>query len=259
MIYCGKAISTPSRQSASASSSPKRSATTSTSTRSIQIVDNTDVVLTFLQEAVNKLIEKRFDKFHEAVANGTTNGDSATPPPKNRANGVSEAPTSPLSSAKSSPAKRAADDSDVSDVLDEPKPKKKRVKKSTEDDDAAFAARLQQEENGRARSTRGGASRPVKKKTTKKKSSTKVKDNSDDSDVADEPKERKGGFHVSELVFSPHCTKLIAGIETYESLRATCAASRRDADLSPTNREKVVGIHQVKRSSGPQRQAPDSL
>lgn len=152
--------------------------------------------LPLLQDAINKLIEKRFDKVHEAAANATSNPDSATPTSTNGANGASEAPTSPLSSAKSSPTKRAADDSDVSDVLDEPKPKKKRVKKSADEDDAAFAARLQQEENSRARPTRGGAARPVKKKTTKKKSATKVKDNSDDSDANDEPKERKGGFHV---------------------------------------------------------------
>lgn len=146
------------------------------------------------QAAVNKLIEKRFDKIN-AEANGA---DHAHEP--NGTNGASGAHASPLTSAAPSPAKRAADDSDFSDPVASPKPKKKRTKPtSAEEDDAAFAARLQAEENGRIRSTRGGATRkktPLNKKK-KKKSAAKVKEDGEGASGSEAEPQRKGGFHVS--------------------------------------------------------------
>jgi upstream activation factor subunit UAF30 len=102
-------------------------------------------------------------------------------------------PTPEASTTKREPS------SDISEVIDDVRPPKKR-KVSTEDD-AAMAARLQAEEDGRARPTRGGAPRKAapakKKKTPKKKTSARVT-GSDDSDVPSEDKPKKNtGFHVS--------------------------------------------------------------
>lgn len=164
------------------------------------------------------MINERFDKISNGV-DATANASVEPLPTKNgTSNGVVksiEQPATPISdapqSAQSSPAKRKepSTDSELSEPIDEPKPKKKKMAKAstTEDDDAAFAARLQAEENSRARPTRGGGPKkrapPKKDKGAakkKKKSAAKIKAD-DDSDVEsgsdDEPKERKGGFHVS--------------------------------------------------------------
>ena len=99
------------------------------------------------------------------------------------------------------------DESELSNVLVTPPPKKKRKAEPAMDADAMFAAKLQAEENSRARPTRGGANRKSvvvkkKKKTPKKKTSNKVnaEDDSDldSSDSGNEKKvNRSGGFHVS--------------------------------------------------------------
>ena len=148
-----------------------------------------------VQSAINTLIEKRFDKIHdEAVQEPNAASDHA-------ANGAS----SPLTSARSSPAKRGADESEMSDVVDSPKPKKQKlVRKGAEDNDAAFAARLQAEENSRARPTRGGAvtkkKAPIKRK--KVKSAPKVKENGELESGTDAEPQRKGGFHVCRHNFA---------------------------------------------------------
>ncbi|PNS17705.1 Upstream activation factor subunit spp27 [Sphaceloma murrayae] len=151
------------------------------------------------KEAINALIGSRFDAVSAAVIEPTVE--------EPHTNGVVksiEQPATPVSPPRGNSAKRSApsEESELSDVIDSPKPKKKRKATTVEDDDAAFAARLQEEENRNARPTRGGASRkraPVKSapKKKKKKSAAKVKDDDDTSKESgsDEPKERKGGFH----------------------------------------------------------------
>ncbi|KAF1355405.1 hypothetical protein BDV97DRAFT_288925 [Delphinella strobiligena] len=143
---------------------------------------------------------KRFDKIHDEVKQ---------PDRLSAAN-----PSSPLTSATSSPAKRAADDSDASEkpTPKKPKteaktkrePKTKKGKVSDENDDAAYAARLQAEENSRARPTRGGANtkKPVKRR--KLKTPAKVKEDGDaESGSGAEPTKRRGGFHKSMGLSEP--------------------------------------------------------
>ena len=125
--------------------------------------------------------------------------EKAEPVP--RRNGrVSPRSTSPSNTGQ----KREADDSDLSDVIDNAPAKKKR--KESVDDDAAFAAKLQAEEDRAARPTRGGAPRKQKAaqtkkaKTSKKKKTTSAKvTGSDDSDIDDSATPRKvnrnTGFH----------------------------------------------------------------
>ena len=163
------------------------------------------------------MINERFDK----ISNGHEPTNDDVEPPVT-ANGVVESieksstpATLPVKAARPSPPpKRSApsEESELSEPIDEPKPKKHKKQAPAEDDDAAFAARLQDEENRRGRPTRGGATRkraPAKKDKSgpkKKKSAAKVKA-TDDSEVesADEaPKERKGGFHVGDRVV--HCS-----------------------------------------------------
>lgn len=142
---------------------------------------------------------ERFDIFN-ARQNGTNHADEPiasveVTEPKPVTNGHKK--------SHSPPTKREADDSDLSDVIDNAPPKKKKRKAtSEEDDDAAFAARLQAEEDRNARPTRGGGSSrksaSAKKKSSKKKTANKVTA-SDDSDVEDGTPKRKvnrnTGFH----------------------------------------------------------------
>ena len=119
------------------------------------------------------------------------------------------AATTPQPKAQSTPRKRPKQEDDedaMSDVIDEPKAKKKRIK--NEDKDAAYAAKLQAMENARGRATRGGGpktAKPVKKKTPKKKSTGRVKaeDDSDLEGSGSEGKEKKvnrnTGFHVRAM------------------------------------------------------------
>ncbi len=106
------------------------------------------------------------------------------------------------------------DDTDLSEIVDNPTPKKKKRKTAPADDDAIFAAKLQAEENSRARPTRGGATKKrvvVKKKTAPKKKSAKAVKAEDDSEIGsgsdvESAKEvkRTGGFHVCLLAVKSH-------------------------------------------------------
>lgn len=163
----------------------------------------------YIQAAVNALIGQRFD----AVSSGATAPVDNHHAPTNGVVKSIEKPVTPVSpphikkAPSASQPKRSPpsdDDSDLSDPRDTPKPKKKRKQATVEEDDAAFAARLQDEENRLARPTRGGGTRkraPTKAaQKKKKKSSTKIRDDDDSSKESGseaEPKERKGGFHVS--------------------------------------------------------------
>lgn len=137
---------------------------------------------------------ERFDVFN-AKENGADEPvpsvEAAEPKPATNGHKKSHSPSS----------KREAEDSEMSDVIDDAPPKKKKRKASSPEDDAAFAARLQAEEDRNARPTRGGSSRksaPAKKKSGKKKTNNKVTA-SDDSDVEDGTTKRKvnrnTGFH----------------------------------------------------------------
>ena len=134
-----------------------------------------------------------------------TNGHDTTTatasPERTSASTPADTPQSPPSSTKH---KHESDEEELSEVIDSPKPKKKR--KVEPDSDAAYAARLQAMENSRMRSTRGGgpkAAKPVKKKTPKKKSAGKVKAEDDSelegsgSEVKEKKVNRNTGFHVS--------------------------------------------------------------
>ncbi|PSK55354.1 Upstream activation factor subunit spp27 [Elsinoe australis] len=151
--------------------------------------------LTEYKDALNLFIGSRFDAVSAEVIEPTVE----EPP----TNGVVDSIEQPATPVSASPPKRSApsEESELSDLVDSPKPKKKRKATTVEDNDAAYAARLQEEENRMARPTRGGATRkraPVKSAgKKKKKSAAKVKDDDDSSKESgsEEPKERKGGFH----------------------------------------------------------------
>lgn len=166
------------------------------------------------QQAINELVHDRFS-VAETKLNG--NGVEAEKPVPSvesepHTNGFHKSKTKSESSAasasqRSSPLKREASSEDMSDVVDNAPPKKKR--KAGVEDDATLAARLQLEEDQGSRPTRGAATRkaqPKKKRTPKKKSKARV-DGSTDSEVDDgEPKKPKSntGFHVSaELALVP--------------------------------------------------------
>ena len=151
--------------------------------------------------------------------NGTTHSSeepTATPTPRTKTN-------SPQTLKRP---KEEDDEDAMSDVITEPKAKKKRIKDA--DSDAAYAAKLQAMENARGRATRGGgpkATKAIKKKTPKKKSSGRVKAE-DDSDIegsGSEAKERKvnrnTGFHVSMI----HC-----------SSRPQTDSTQKELTLSPS-------------------------
>ncbi|KAL1304635.1 hypothetical protein AAFC00_003599 [Neodothiora populina] len=153
------------------------------------------------EDQVIRLIEERFDKIHEETLDAAA-AESPNHLPKT--NGTSAVIPSPVTSAASSPVKRSVGDSDLSDVVDSPKPKKKRTKTGADEDDAAFAARLQAEEDRRSRSTRGGGTRkkaPVKRQ--KKKSAAKVKGDGNDESASEKEPQRKGGFHKPMSLSEP--------------------------------------------------------
>ncbi|KAK4995752.1 hypothetical protein LTR66_004492 [Elasticomyces elasticus] len=170
-----------------------------------------DYDITPQKHAIKRLINDRFDKFHNSKVDEFV---APIPAPAADAAPVAEPEqSSPLSSIRTSPAKRRKvdDESEKSDVAESlPARKKKRVQ--NEEDDAAYAARLQAEENSRARPTRGGTTkkRPIIKKSmaarAKRKSATNIRAD-DDSDVAlgscEEKKERKGGFHKPMALSDP--------------------------------------------------------
>ena len=147
----------------------------------------------------------RFDSFIAKKDEAPkTNGHVATSAEQSSA-------ASPNAKSESPPAakkhKQESDDEELSEVIDRPKPKKKR--KVEHDSDAIYAAKLQAMENSRVRSTRGGGPKKpniVKKKSPKKKSAGRVKaeDDSDLDGSGSEAKERKvnrnTGFHVGGLV-----------------------------------------------------------
>ena len=163
------------------------------------------------KQAINELVHDRF-----SVAETKLNGNGVEveqPVPsvessEPHTNGFHKSKAKSESSAaspsqRSSPLKReASSEEDMSDVIDNAPPKKKR--KAGVEDDASLAARLQFEENQGARPTRGAATRKTqpskkKKRTPKKKSKARV-DGSTDSELDDgEPKKPKSntGFHVS--------------------------------------------------------------
>ena len=151
-----------------------------------------------LQAAIKGLILERFDIFNAQQELESKTEQAAAPAPAT--NGY-HAPSPERPTPVKSPAKREATSETVSDVIDEPLPKKKRKEPSV-DADAALAARLQAEEDKRARPTRGGSSKkaaPVKKKTPKKKTAARVR-GSDESDLDDsltEKKPKNTGFNVS--------------------------------------------------------------
>ncbi|KAF2222063.1 hypothetical protein BDZ85DRAFT_264835 [Elsinoe ampelina] len=179
----------------------KKSDLTSVSAKQVrkQLAVDVGKDLTEYKDAINALIGRRFDAVSAAAIEPAAEEDHHT-------NGVVksiEQVATPVSPPRKSPPKRSApsEESELSDLVDSPKPKKKRKATTVEDDDAAFAMRLQEEENRMARPTRGGATRkraPVKNSgKKKKKSAAKVKDDDDSSKESadEEPKERKGGFH----------------------------------------------------------------
>jgi len=165
------------------------------------------------KSAINALIGERFDHASHQAKGGAAHEPNST------TNGIVksiEKPVTPVSdearSSFSPAVKRSASESELSEPIDVPKPKKKRVKvQSAEDDDAAFAARLQAEENSRARPTRGGG--PKKRSSVKKdksvkkrKSAAKVKAEDDsevDSSGETVVKEKKGGFHKLMVLSEP--------------------------------------------------------
>ncbi|KAF4555273.1 Upstream activation factor subunit spp27-like protein [Elsinoe fawcettii] len=188
----------------------KKSDLTSVSAKQVrkQLAVEVGKDLTEYKDAINALIGRRFDAISAAVIEPAVE--------ENHTNGVVksiEQPATPISPPRNSPPKRSApsEESELSDLVDSPKPKKKRKATTVEDDDAAFAARLQEEENRMARPTRGGSTRkraPVKsaaKQKKKKKSAAKIKDDDDSSKESadEEPKERKGGFHKPMVLSQP--------------------------------------------------------
>lgn len=180
----------------SARSWPRALARISRNTRSVAREGQTGEESKLAQDALNLFIGSRFDAVSAEVIEPTVE----EPP----TNGVVDSIEKPATPVSASPPKRSApsEESELSDLVDSPKPKKKRKATTVEDNDAAYAARLQEEENRMARPTRGGATRkraPVKSAgKKKKKSAAKVKDDDDSSKESgsEEPKERKGGFHV---------------------------------------------------------------
>lgn len=169
-------------------------------------------MISFLQDAIQKLIMERFDKASsaapaplspQATPNTHTNGHPSPPP--------SKAPkTEHIKTER--PIKRETEtpiSSPPSSHSASPPPKKKR--KAAAMDDAQLAAMLQAQENSRTRATRGGASTkrkaPLKKKV-KKKSADRIKaaDDSDlelDSQGEVKEKVKKGGFHKEYHLSAP--------------------------------------------------------
>ena len=160
-------------------------------------------ILTLSKDEIKELIMTRFDKFMADKNDPPqTNGHATTSTEQSAASTPDAKSQSPPASKKH---KHDSDDEELSEVIDSPKPKKKR--KVEHDSDAAYAARLQAMENSRGRSTRGGGTKvtkPVKKKTTKKKSAGRIKaeDDSDLEGSGSEAKEKKvnrnTGFHVCQ-------------------------------------------------------------
>ena len=156
------------------------------------------------QDGIKELIMARFDKFiAEQNAPPQTNGHAASSPEKSPPSTPTVKSDSPANSKKH---KHEFDEEDLSEVIDDPKPKKKR--KVEQDSDAAYAAKLQAMENSRMRSTRGGgakSSRPIKRKIPKKKSAGRIRaeDDSDvevsGSDVKEKKVNRNTGFHVDHI------------------------------------------------------------
>ncbi|MCJ1415053.1 hypothetical protein MMC32_001383 [Xylographa parallela] len=174
-----------------------------------------DYDITPQKEAIKALIMTRFDRFvaekeAASVAKGHDEPVKSEP---------SETPREASSDAPKTIKKRKSesedpvDESELSNALVTPPPKKKRKAEPAMDADAMFAAKLQAEENSRARPTRGGANRKSvvvkkKKKTPKKKTSNKV-NAEDDSDLdssgsGNEKKvNRSGGFHKPMTLSAP--------------------------------------------------------
>ena len=174
-----------------------------------------------------------------------------------RAPKVNSETTPPTSSASSPP-----DDASDSDVSAPPKKKRKRGSNCNKEmDDAQLAAMLQAQENIRTRATRGGGTKKktvVKKRSPKKKSDAKVKadDDSDmelDSSGEVKEKPKKGGFHkqyhlgeaLADLVGQPTvCSSLPPIVEMLCIRRRDNANAGALKALSPTSRQKDLGIHQ---------------
>jgi len=168
------------------------------------------------KSAINELVRERFDVV-EAKRNGAEHplpSVETEEPAAAHTNGIHKSKSSDPSNTSptpdSSPVKREASEDELSDVIDDAPPRKKR--KASIEDDATLAARLQAEEDKMARPTRGGAPRKAasskKKKTPKKKTQARVT-GSDDSDVPSEDKPKKNtGFH-KPLNLSPALTALL--------------------------------------------------
>lgn len=159
------------------------------------------------QAAIKEVIMERFDLFN-ARQNGDSTPVASVEPqdPSRSVNGYHEVkrPAPPSPPKSSTPPKNEADDSDISELVDQGPVKKKR--KTNVEDDAALAARLQAEEERLARPTRGGATRksgPVKRRSPKKKKPSARVTASDDSDIEESESgkpQRNTGFHVRQTV-----------------------------------------------------------
>ncbi|KAL9124491.1 MAG: hypothetical protein Q9217_006179 [Psora testacea] len=159
------------------------------------------------KDAIKELIMARFDIFMaKKDEKPQTNGDAATSAEQSSVSSPNVKSQSPPAPKKHN---QEADEEELSEVIDSPKPKKKR--KVEHDSDAAYAAKLQAMENSRMRSTRGGGPKKaniVKKKSPKKKSTGRVKaeDDSDLEGSGSEVKEKKvnrsTGFHVGCVLIS---------------------------------------------------------
>ena len=193
------------------------------------------------QKAINELIEQRFSKIHDEVNGHAT--DSAPDPSRSTS----------FPGATSSPSKRRADDSDLSDATASPQPKKRKANPSAELDDAAFAARLQAEENNRARSTRGGVTKkkPRVKKQKKEKPARKLKENGEPESGTDAEPQRKGGFHVSQSDDHMDTRHVLTSSETHGALAAAGRVAGRISAIQAADREEDMGVCQDPRSAGP--------
>ncbi|KAI9697579.1 MAG: hypothetical protein M1836_004529 [Candelina mexicana] len=168
--------------------------------------------------AIKELIIERFNKFTVEQESITKSPEEPTFKPSANGHTISsslEQDNAPPKRTRSPEHARSQgeDEADLSDVIDNPTPKKRKRKTAPADDDAIFAARLQAEENSRARPTRGGATKKrvvVKKKTAPKKKSSNAVKADDDSELdsglevgsAKEVK-RTGGFHKPMNLSAP--------------------------------------------------------
>ncbi|KAL9098819.1 MAG: hypothetical protein Q9163_005589 [Psora crenata] len=167
-----------------------------------------DYDITPQKDAIKELIMARFDSTMAKICEAKrTDGHTRTSPEQSFASSPNTKSQTPPPFKKH---ELGGDDEETSEVIDSPKPKKKR--KVECDSDAVYAAKLQAMENSRMRSTRGGGVKnmtSVKEKTPKKKSAGRIKAE-DDSDLEGsvlEVKERKvnrnTGFHKELMLSTP--------------------------------------------------------